>query len=92
VFVAIAAVVFAFAPRLTVPIAYGAVLVAYAIEIVGQLLRWPGWVLGLSPFHHVAAVPLQPVDAQSTATLLVVACALAVCAVLRFGRRDLVAA
>ncbi|MEY2569322.1 MAG: polyether ionophore transport system permease protein [Actinomycetota bacterium] len=89
VFVALTAGAFAFVPRLTAPAAYGAVLAAYTIEIVGQLLSWPGWVLGLSPFHHVAAVPLQPVDVRSTAALVGVAGVLSLAAVWRFGRRDL---
>ena len=92
VFVAVAALVFAFAPRLTAPIAYGSVLMAYAIELVGGLLQWPEWALGLSPFHHVAPVPLRPVDVTSAVALVAVAAVMTVVAVLRFGRRDLAAA
>jgi ABC-2 type transport system permease protein len=91
VFVALGALAFAVVPRLTGPIAYGAVLSAYTLEIVGQLFRWPAWVLGLSPFHHVAAVPLQPVDVEGEVALLVVAVALAAGAVMVFARRDLAA-
>ena len=67
----------------------GTILGAYTLEIVGQLLRWPPWVLGLSPFHHVAAVPLQPVDTGDSAVLLAVAIALVAVALFRFSRRDL---
>jgi ABC-2 type transport system permease protein len=92
VFVGLAALAFAFAPRLTGPVAYGAVLGAYTLEIVGQLLRWPAWVLGLSPFHHVAAVPLRPVDTGDSMVLLVVAVVFIGVALVRFGRRDITVA
>jgi ABC-2 type transport system permease protein len=89
VFVALAALAFAFLPRVTAPVAYGAVIASYTLELVGQLLRWPEWVIGLSPFHHIAPVPLRPVDVRSTLTLLAVSLVVALAAVWRFGRRDL---
>jgi ABC-2 type transport system permease protein len=88
VFVALAALAFAFVPRLTGPIAYGGVLLSYAIEIVGGLLQWPQWAMGLSPFHHVAPVPLRPVDVSSAVALVAVAGVMSAVAVFQFGRRD----
>ena len=39
---------------------------------VGELLELPGWVIGLSPFQHVPAVPVQPVDMGTELALLAV--------------------
>jgi ABC-2 type transport system permease protein len=89
VFVALAALAFAFVPRITAPMAYGAVLASYTLEMVGQLLEWPESVIGLSPFHHVAPVPLAPVDVSATVTMLTAALVLSCVAVWHFGRRDL---
>ena len=48
-------------------------------------------MLGLSPFHHVAGVPLQPVDTGNSVGLLAVAVVLVAVALFRFGRRDITA-
>jgi ABC-2 type transport system permease protein len=51
----------------------------------------PGWLLGLSPFHHVALVPAESVDAVGAAVMAAIGAAAAVAAVELFQRRDLIA-
>jgi ABC-2 type transport system permease protein len=49
-------------------------------------------VLGLSPFHHLAQVPVDPFAAGPAAVMVAVGVALALCGVVAFERRDLVGA
>jgi hypothetical protein len=49
----------------------------------------PTWLLALSPFHHVAAVPQSAFDGQGALAMVVVAIGAAVAAVEVFLRRDL---
>lgn len=65
-------------------VAYDAVVVFFA-----ELLRFPGWLRGLSPFDHLALVPAQPVAWAPVLTLLVVALALSVAGQWGFFRRDI---
>ncbi|MEO8107690.1 MAG: hypothetical protein ABI720_10270, partial [Actinomycetes bacterium] len=53
----LAVAMFGVAPRLTVAVPVGAAVVAYILGFVGPALNLPAWVLGLSPFYHVALVP-----------------------------------
>lgn len=56
---------------------------------IGPLLHAPHWLLGLSPFEHVARVPVQPVSATATVALCLVATALLAASWALFRRRDL---
>jgi ABC-2 type transport system permease protein len=56
---------------------------------IGPLLELPGWVVGLSPFQHVGAVPVERVDLAAEAGLLAVAALLLVAAYWRFRSRDI---
>lgn len=80
------------APRLTVVVAASAPPVAYVLELVGPLLDWPEAVVGLSPFHHLAAVPVEPFATAPALVMIAVGIALATAGVWAFGRRDLAGA
>ena len=77
------------APRLTAPLTYGIVVVAFLLDFIGPFLDPPEWVLDASPFRHITAVPA--VEADVTAGLVMIAVALAgtVVGLLAFRRRDL---
>jgi ABC-2 type transport system permease protein len=92
VFAGLAVLVFGLAPRLTVPLAAGAAAAAYVIELVGPLLEWPEWVLGVSPFHHLEQVPIDPVDVPAALVMTGIGVVLAVGGILALERRDLVGA
>ncbi|WP_432494066.1 polyketide antibiotic transporter [Kineococcus auxinigenes] len=49
----------------------------------------PAWVREVSPFAHLAPVPLEPADAAAALVMTVVAVLLAVVGALRYRRRDL---
>jgi len=87
-FLALAVAAFGLLPRFTVAVGAGAVALTYVLELIGALLRAPGWVLDLSPFHHLAAVPIAPVNAQAAIVMLTMAALLVAVGVVAFGRRD----
>ena len=92
VFAGFAVLVFGVVPRVTVPVAAGAAVVAYVIELVGILLEWPAWVLNLSPFHHLEEVPVDPIDPWSALVMTAIGVVLALGGVIAFERRDVVGA
>lgn len=76
-------------PRLTAPVTYGFVVVAFLLDFVGPFLDLPSWVLEATPFRHIAAVPAVALDLGSGAWMIAVAVAGVVVGLLCFARRDL---
>ncbi len=91
-FLALGALGFALLPRAAAGIAYGAVALAFVWELFGSLLGAPAWTLELSPFHHVALVPAQPLKGADALVMLAIAAATALAAIWAFARRDLTGA
>ena len=89
-FLGLAALAYAIAPRASSAIALGLVGVSFLWDTIGSLVDVPGWVLGLSPFHHVALVPAEDFQATAAAIMLALAATAAIAAVHLFERRDLV--
>lgn len=58
------------------------------VMFFGELLRLPGWLRGISPFHHLAQVPAQSFDVASYVVVSAGAVVLAAIGVLAFERRD----
>lgn len=71
--------------------AFGWVLfgVVTTIQFLGQTLNLPGWVMNLSPLHHVGQPPIDPASGGAILALGVLAVALAAGSVALFRRRDL---
>lgn len=92
VFAGLTVLVFGVAPRLTVAVGASVPLVAYVLEVVGPLLEWPDAVVGLSPFHHLEEVPVDPFGVTAAVVMTAIGVVLAVAGVVAFERRDLVAA
>lgn len=88
-FIGVAALVYGLAPRLAVSLPAAAAFVAYLVEMIGPGLDWPGWILALSPFHHLEPVPAEPFAPVAAAVLAVLALALTALGLLAFHRRDL---
>jgi ABC-2 type transport system permease protein len=91
-FAGVATLVLGVAPRLTTILPASAAGVLYVVELVGPSLEWPSWVLNLSPFHHLAAVPAEPVAATAVVVLTALGLACAVLGIEVFHRRDLTGA
>jgi ABC-2 type transport system permease protein len=88
-FLGLGALAFAAWPRATSGIAYGLVSVAFVWQLFGAALGAPAWLLGVSPFHHVALVPAQSFKALAAVVMLALAAAALAAALALFDRRDL---
>jgi ABC-2 type transport system permease protein len=91
-FLGIAALAYALAPRASVGIAYGLVTVTFLWQLVGSLLGAPKWLVDLTPFAHVGLVPTQPFQAGAAAMMTGVGLVGALAALAVFRRRDLTSA
>lgn len=87
VLVAVAALVFAVTPRLSGALGWGLFAVAAAWGVFGGLFDPPEWVLELSPFANVPALPSD--ELLPLAVLGAIAVVLAVLALAAFRRRNL---
>lgn len=92
VFAGLSVLAFGVVPRLTVALGVTAVAVAYLLEVVGPLLEWPSWALGLSPFRHLAQVPIDPVAWPAALVMTATGVLLAAAGFVAFQRRDLTGA
>jgi ABC-2 type transport system permease protein len=88
-FLGIAALAYAAAPRASAAISYGIVTVTFLWQAVGALLGAPSWLVDLTPFAHVALVPAQPFRAVPSAIMIGIGLAAALAALALFRRRDL---
>jgi ABC-2 type transport system permease protein len=79
-------------PRLAVSLSAGAAAVGYLLPVVGSALSLPAWLLDVSPFQHLARVPLRPYALTSGLVMLVLAAVLTGLGVAGFARRDLTGA
>ncbi|MBN6040392.1 ABC transporter permease [Amycolatopsis sp. 195334CR] len=61
----------------------------FFFQVVAQSAGAPDWVLSLSPFTHIAAVPQALPDWPGLAGLLIAAAVLTALGVFGYGRRDL---
>ena len=87
VLVGVTLVLFGFAPRATAA-AWAALAACFVIGLFAELFDLPGWVVDLSPFQHVPAMPSQGFALAPVVALTAVALGLIAAGVLGFRRRD----
>jgi ABC-2 type transport system permease protein len=92
VIIGLTVLAFGLMPRLAVAVGIGALIVSYLLELVGPVLNWPEWVLALSPFHHLAAVPVEPFDWLSAVVMVGIGALFAGAGVAALARRDITGA
>ena len=61
----------------------------YVVSFLGPILDLPDWVMSLSPFEHLALVPVEPADWAGTAAMVGIAAAAAVGGFAAYRLRDL---
>lgn len=88
IFVALTAVAFAVVPRATAALGWGLLVAGLVLGQLGDLLGLPEWLQDVSPFRHVAAVPIEEVDVAASVIMLAVAAVFAAGAALALRRRD----
>jgi ABC-2 type transport system permease protein len=91
-FLGVAALAYALVPRASAAVAYGLVAVAFLWQLVGSLLGAPRWLVDLTPFANVAAVPAQPFRAGAAVIMFAIGAFATLAALWAFRRRDLVGA
>jgi ABC-2 type transport system permease protein len=89
-FLGIAALAYAAAPRWSGLISYGVLAVSYLWELVGALTGAPRWLLDVTPFAHVGLVPNEPFRVIATVVMVAIAVVAGGVALELFRRRDLV--
>jgi ABC-2 type transport system permease protein len=88
-FLGVAALAYAAMPRASTGIAYGLVAVAFLWQLFGSLIGAPKWLVDVTPFAHVAAVPAQSFRVGAAAVLVGVGLIAGLVAIAVFERRDL---
>jgi ABC-2 type transport system permease protein len=89
-FLGIAALAYALAPRISGPFSYSLLGVAYLWELVGALTGAPRWLLDVTPFAHVGLVPVEPFRPVGSLIMIAIGIAAGTAALELFRRRDLV--
>ena len=83
---------FGVVPRLTVAVPASVAVIGYVLTLLGPALSWPGWVVDLSPFSHLAYVPAEPLAVTPAVVMAMIGCVAGACGVVAFARRDLTGA
>jgi ABC-2 type transport system permease protein len=91
-FLGIAALAYAIAPRASAGIAYGLVTLSFLWQLVGSLLAVPNWLVELTPFAHVGLVPTQAFRVGAAAVMVALGVLAGLAALALFRRRDLLGA
>ena len=89
VYAGLAVLTLAALPRATVALTVTVVMVSYLANLLGPTLSWPTWVVDLSPFSHVAFVPVEPFEGTAAVVMVLVGSALALAGMALFRWRDL---
>ncbi|HTX13547.1 MAG TPA: ABC transporter permease subunit [Solirubrobacteraceae bacterium] len=89
-FLGIATLAYAVAPRISGPFSYALLAVAYLWELVGALTGAPRWVLDVTPFAHIGLVPVEPFRTVGALLMIAIGAAAGAAALQLFRRRDLV--
>jgi ABC-2 type transport system permease protein len=88
-FLSLALLAYALAPRIAVGAGYGLVAVTFLWQLVGSLVEVPRWLLDATPFAHIGLVPVQAFRATDAAVMITIALAATAGAAVAFARRDL---
>jgi polyether ionophore transport system permease protein len=89
VIVGVAALAYGAVPAACAGVAWTVVGLAVLLNIFGQAVQLPRWVLDVSPFTHVPRLPGGPVTAAPLAWLSVIAVALGAAGLAALRRRDI---
>jgi ABC-2 type transport system permease protein len=81
------AALFGLWPRMT-SVSWGLLITCLIFGQLGQILRFPQWMLDLSPFTHVAAISIRDIDVVPVVVLVAVAAGLLGSGFVGFNRRD----
>ncbi|MBW4030155.1 MAG: hypothetical protein HIU57_05685 [Acidobacteria bacterium] len=89
-FVGVALLLVGAVPRAAFTVGSVLIVVAYVVQALGPILKWPTWSLAIDPFHYLRAVPVQPVDVAGLAWVSLVGVGIGALGLRRYVRRDIV--
>ncbi len=81
---------FSFMPSLAMPLAWGGFASCIVILQLGVVLDLPQWIIDISPFGHLPAMPADSFQLAPAAWLTTAGLSLAVLGLIKFRRRDVV--
>lgn len=84
---AVARLLYGVLPR-AASVAWLGLVFCVVVMLFGVVLRFPDWLQDISPFHHLAQVPAEPMTWAPFVVVLLLATALSASGVLAFQRRD----
>jgi ABC-2 type transport system permease protein len=76
-------------PQMTLVVGAVPAVGGFLLQVLAESLRWPAWVLSLSPYQHLHAVPYENVNWAGATGMVLIAVALAAIGLIGFHRRDL---
>ena len=79
-------------PRATSGVTYGLVSAAFVWWMLGSALDVPAWTLDLTPFHHIALMPIESFKVVPALIMAEIGLAGIAAALPLFQRRDVVGA
>ncbi|MEQ4304248.1 ABC transporter permease [Plantactinospora sp. B6F1] len=85
---AVCAALYGWAPRLLAPLGWTLVVLAAVVTFFGDLLDLPDWLASLSPFNHLARLPLEEFAITPVLLLTAVAAAATALGLVGFRRRQ----
>lgn len=88
-FAGLAVLAYGASPRHSLAAVVTVTVTAYLVQLIGPALDWPGPLLDLSPFHHLAQVPAQSFAPLSAAVMAVLGVSAFAAGLAAFARRDL---
>jgi len=88
-FTGLAVLAFGVAPRLTVAVPVTLAVLSYLLDSFGTVLDWPAAVVDLSPFHHLARLPANPMTLPAVLVMTGLGLVAAAAGIAGFARRDL---
>lgn len=81
---------FSFLPNLAMPIAWGGFAACIVILQLGVVLDLPQWIIDISPFGHLPAMPADSFQLAPVMWLSAFAISLSIVGIVRFRNRDVV--
>lgn len=88
-FTGIAVLGYGVAPRFTVMVPVTLAVVGFMLDTFGAMLSWPEAVLALSPYHHLARLPSEPMTLTAIVVMIGAGLVFAAAGIVAFSRRDL---
>lgn len=89
VFIGLVVACFGLLPKAVIAFSWSLVVFALLIGQLGALLKLPEWVMDLSPFSHIPAVPSEAITATPLVILSAISVSLVVIGMLAFKRRNI---